>query len=605
MLSTTMTKVILAALGATGVAVAYLLCRVVRRLGLRFGAVVPPRSDRWHSIATPTFGGVAIVLTSLYLLGLTVFFVPSIEGISVAFVVASAAAAMFIVGLVDDALALTPLGKLVSSLVVGAFFVFGLIAISNQPGIGTLWAILAIVWFAGMVHSVNLLDNMDGLASGVVAVACLFFVAGFSSELGGALVSLLVIVTGSVLGFLVWNRPPARLFMGDSGSLFLGAILAGTSLVPLLAADHQDPLPRSLSIGLILVVPLFDTAFVLVLRRLAGRKATSGGTDHVSHRLASLGFSPRSTVRILYAVGIIGGLIGVVLHGSGLDQLLFPIGGLFMVAIVLFGLYLSRVPAYDSDDFLALQKSSFAPFLQDLAFKLHVGQVLLDMLLISSAYYLAYAIRFEGDAFFGFFPTFTSSLPVILGCKLLALYASGLYARSWTTFGMSDVYAVVRGIAGGSILSVLAAAYLYRFELFSRAVFLIDAGLLFLFVIVSRASFRLMSEAVATRSKRTRRVLIYGAGSGGQLLAREMRANRDWSMSPVGFLDDNPVKQRRWVLGLPVRRGAGELELSMRLHNVDELIISSDSIDEGRETRIRKICERHDVTVRRLFLEIR
>jgi UDP-GlcNAc:undecaprenyl-phosphate GlcNAc-1-phosphate transferase len=170
---------------------------------------------------------------------------------------------------------------------------------------------------------------------------------------------------------------------------------------------------------------------------------------------------------------------------------------------------------------------------------------------------------------------------------------------------MSDVYAVVRGIAGGSILSVLAAAYLYRFELFSRAVFLIDAGLLFLFVIVSRASFRLMSEAVATRSKRTRRVLIYGAGSGGQLLAREMRANRDWSMSPVGFLDDDPVKQRRWVLGLPVRRGAGELELSMRLHNVDDLIISSDSIDEGRETRIRKICERHDVIVRRLFLEIR
>ena len=80
----------------------------------------------------------------------------------------------------------------------------------------------------------------------------------------------------------------------------------------------------------------------------------------------------------------------------------------------------------------------------------------------------------------------------------------------------------------------------------------IDAVLLFVLVTVSRASFRLMSEAAASRSKRSRRVLIYGAGSGGQMLAREMRANNDWQMNPVGFLDDDPIKQRRWILGLPV-----------------------------------------------------
>ena len=234
-----------------------------------------------------------------------------------------------------------------------------------------------------------------------------------------------------------------------------------------------------------------------------------------------------------------------------------------------------------------------------------MGQVLLDILLISSSYYGAYLIRFEGEALTEFLPTFTASFPVVLGFKLVALYSSGLYARSWETFGLRDAYAVTRGVAGGSILSILAATYIYRFELFSRGVLLIDAVLLFVLVMVSRASFRLMSEAAASRSKRSRRVLIYGAGSGGQMLAREMRANSSWEMNPVGFLDDDPVKQRRWILGLPVRAGSDDLELSMRMHNVDELILSSPSIDPESETRIREVCARHDVRVRRLFVELR
>ena len=108
-------------------------------------------------------------------------------------------------------------------------------------------------------------------------------------------------------GFLFWNRPPARLFMGDCGSLFIGALLGAASLVPVVRTPIAFVSPAVLVV-LILVVPLFDTGFVLVLRRLAGRKATKGGTDHVSHRLVSLGFSERSAVRILYLVGLVGGV---------------------------------------------------------------------------------------------------------------------------------------------------------------------------------------------------------------------------------------------------------------------------------------------------------
>ena len=107
--------------------------------------------------------------------------------------------------------------------------------------------------------------------------------------------------------------------------------------------------------------------------------------------------------------------------------------------MILVGIYLARVPAYNAEDFIALQKSSFAPFLKDLAFRWHAGEVMLDLVLITVCYYVAYRLRFEGEDLDNFLPYFTASLPVVLGCKLAALYASGLYQRSWETFGLRDI----------------------------------------------------------------------------------------------------------------------------------------------------------------------
>ena len=141
------------------------------------------------------------------------------------------------------------------------------------------------------------------LAAGVALIATAFMAALIGPSLGVGLFILLIALVGALAGFLYWNRPRARLFMGDC-SLFIGAILGGVAR-PVFHARIAFVSPTVLAV-LILVVPLFDTAFVLVLRRLAGRSATRGGTDHVSHRLVSLGFSERSAVRILYALGLIG-----------------------------------------------------------------------------------------------------------------------------------------------------------------------------------------------------------------------------------------------------------------------------------------------------------
>jgi UDP-GlcNAc:undecaprenyl-phosphate GlcNAc-1-phosphate transferase len=354
---------------------------------------------------------------------------------------------------------------------------------------------------------------------------------------------------------------------------------------------------------MILVVPLFDTAFVLVLRRLAGRSATKGGTDHVSHRLVSLGFSERSAIRILYIFGVVGGLTAWALSTWSTVEPM-PLVAVFAVVVILIGIYLARVPAYNAQDFVALQKSSFAPFLKDLAFRWHAGDVLLDLVLITVCYYAAYRLRFDGPELDRFLPYFTASLPVVLGCKLASLYGSGLYQRSWGTFGLRDVAAVLRGVGLGSLLWGLPAAYLYRFQGFSMAVFLIDGLLLTVAIVATRASFRTMNLVAATRSKQSRRVLVYGAGGYGQLLVRELRANAAWRMNPIGFIDDDPMKAHRWIVGVRVHGGLDQLEQVMRVYAVDEVLLSSPSINGSVEHRIREVCLDLKRPVRRLHMEI-
>jgi UDP-GlcNAc:undecaprenyl-phosphate GlcNAc-1-phosphate transferase len=585
---------------AAGCAVA--LGAVVRRAAPAVGAVVPPRADRWHGSPTPTMGGVAIAgATALGFLAVIIR--PDVLPWADTWVpVPLAALAMFVVGVLDDRLQLSPLAKLVSSLIVGAFLVFAL-ARTQPGGLTSVQTLVATVWFAGLCHAVNLLDNMDGLAAGVALIAAMMLVVSLFEPLGPALVLLLSALAGALLGFLYWNRNRARLFMGDCGSLFIGSLLAGATLVPVVAAGEAFADPALLAI-LILVVPLFDTAFVLVLRRLAGRPATRGGTDHVSHRLVSLGFSERSAVRILYLLGLAGGVAAWALQFSGVDSML-SVAALFGVLVTLLGIYLARVPAYNAEDFVALQKSSFAPFLKDLTFRWHAGQVMLDLVLISACYYLAYRLRFEGESLENFLPSFTASLPMVLGLKLASMYFSGLYQRSWDTFGLRDLAAVVRGVGLGSILSVIAVVYFYRLVGFSRVVFILDFMLLSAAVVATRASFRTMNLVAVTRSKRNRRVLVYGAGAFGQLLVREMRANPDWNMNPVAFLDDDPTKARRWIVGVPVRGALGELEGALARFEIDEVILSSPSINGNIEDRIRAVCGARQKPVRRLHMSIR
>ncbi len=579
---------------AIAAAVSFAVAGLVRRIALARGIVVAPRPDRWHQVPTPTYGGIGVIAGAIAGCAIDGGFAAP------AWPVLMAGGALFVVGWFDDLMPMSALAKMVSSLAVAAFFVLGVFTVQTPTAVHAALIIGAILWFGGLDNAINLLDNMDGLAAGVTAIAAAGLALTFAGDLGAANVAVLVTLAGALVGFLGWNRNPARMFMGNCGSLAIGGIVAASATT---AIARAGTLRAAAAAVLILLVPIFDSSFVILLRRLAGRSTTRGNIDHTSHRLVSAGFSDRTAVWMLCGLGIGGAAAGAFVYTH--PGTAAPIASAVLVLTLMIGLWLARVPAYAGQDFQAFQSAPFAPLITDLTFRWHAGEVLLDMVLITTCYYAAYRIRFESDpALPIFLATFASSLPAILGAQLAALYTSGLYTRVWRTFGLPDVFTVIRAVGSGVILSVLAATYLYKFQSFSRSVFIIYAVLLTAAIVATRSSFRVFGR-MAARTGVRRRVAIYGAGALGQLLVRELLTNDTSDRMPVAFVDDDASKVSRRLVGVPVRGTARDLETLLGKHRIEEVLISSPAIGADAEARVRAVCTPRGVAVARLFYEIK
>ena len=152
-----------------------------------------------------------------------------------------------------------------------------------------------------------------------------------------------------------------------------------------------------------------------------------------------------------------------------------------------------------------------------------------------------------------------------------------------------------------SVASLLVLLFAFRFEGFSRKVFVVDAVLMLLFLAGSRMAFRLFRQILpVVGSANGRRVLIYGAGDGGELLLRELRNNRELNLSPIGFLDDDPAKNGKVIHGLRVFGGNGDLGSVCTQHEIDEVVISSMKMTEERIQEVLEICAGRQITVKRM-----
>ena len=575
------------------------LVPVARRLATRFGYVAPQRADRWHQRPVALLGGVAVALTVA--IGILVF-----GGARPIAVLLGCVGVMCLTGLVDDLRSLRPSTKLVIQIAVASIFLsFGFRL--NWTISLTIDTMLTLIWVVGMINAFNLLDNMDGLCGGIaliVGAALLIQLSPTQPDTEAFFKArYLALLLGATAGFLVYNVYPASIFLGDSGSLVLGASFAALTLghvrdVP----ATSNPLSIVAAPLLVLLIPIFDTALVTASRVLSGRSPATGGRDHSSHRLVAIGLSERAAVAVLWALAAIGGGLGVAVNYFNLSWAGVVVS-LFLIAMIIFAVFLSRVRVYDAEATSTFDRNTTTPLVIDFMHQRRVMEVLLDLCLISIAYYTSYRLRFEGVDFDRNFSVFYRTLPMVLSVQMLALFAVGTYRGMWRYFGLMDTVGIAKGVGLGTVAAVPIILLVFRFEQYSRTVFVIDAMLLVILLTASRVSFRLIGELLNRNRTGVTRVVVYGAGDGGAMVVREF-ANVEQSPQMIGFIDDDPRKQRIRVQGYPVLGTYESLVTLISTGAVDMVVIAAHLTDASRLDQLQLLCAEHRVSLTRLLFKL-
>jgi UDP-GlcNAc:undecaprenyl-phosphate GlcNAc-1-phosphate transferase len=570
--------------------------------------VAKTREDRWHTKPTALMGGVAIFAAFSLSQAAAVLLLPEMGILSKFLPLFSCGLFVFLLGLADDIYGMSPQHKLVGQIVAAAVLVFFGFKI-NWFTSYTLNTFVSILWVVGITNAFNLLDNMDGLAAGIAFISA-FFMAGIilvshGFGAGNGPLLILVVFMGALVGFLVYNFYPASIFMGDSGSLFIGFMLAGTTAHQQLFHSPQL-LPIIMVPLLIVFIPIWDTMFVSIMRTLFGRSVARGGKDHSSHRMVAIGLPEGKAVLTLYAFSVIGGSVALVgsLYGS---RIFFACLFIFLLVSLFFWIFLAKVRVYPDEDKTLVEKSRVLTTLWiDFTYKRRMFEVILDLCLVSFAYWVSYFLRYEGGSYGAKFPLFLKSLPIVLACLMMAYFAFGIYRGVWRYTSVAELIVYLKAVTVGAVASLLVSVFLYRFDGFSRTVFVIFWGISLLSLAGSRLSFRLIAELVRRNSVTNgRRTLIYGAGDKGEFALREIVNNPKLGLTPVGFIDDDVKKHKRKIQGYKVLGGRDRLVEFIPKHRITQIIVASGGILPENIRATCAVCAELGVTVRNLELSIK
>ncbi|MDX1435876.1 MAG: hypothetical protein R3335_03630, partial [Anaerolineales bacterium] len=514
----------------TGFLVSLALVPVVRRLSFRTGLVAAPRKDRWHKKPTPIMGGVAIF--GGFLAGVLAGYAAT-GGIRWELILA--AGLVFLLGLVDDFRQLAPTTKLLGQILAASVIVFFGYTIEFFDW-SILNIILTFVWIVGITNAINLLDNMDGLAGGISLIAAVLLSVLFFEGGNQGLLMASLALAGSIAAFLIFNFPPASIFMGDSGSLFLGYILAAMAIA---RAPRASNVLAVMGVPmLIFLLPILDTMLVTITRLLRGQSPTQGGSDHTSHRLVAFGLSERGAVLTMYAIAVLAGVAGTVVErlDYGLSLVLVPI---LLVSLALAAAYLGRLKVVTAEK---RSTGTFTRFMVELTFRRRILEIVLDFILISIAYYLAFWISSGFNLSADTLDRIIRTLPVALAGVYFSYFLLGVYRGVWRYTGVDELFRYLLAVVLGTALVAISLSFMNRSPVLTPGVFVLYGIFLFAGLVASRFSFRIFDRVYgrqATRGQESK-VLILGAGDAGEMALRWMLMNPSFGYRPIGFIDDDP-----------------------------------------------------------------
>ncbi|MFA5142622.1 MAG: MraY family glycosyltransferase [Candidatus Omnitrophota bacterium] len=286
--------------------VTYLLTPFVRTMAVKFNYLDHPQNNKVHAHPTPLLGGIAIFAAFI----IALLSKEAIVSLSPVRAMLIGAFILVIIGLIDDKMGMMPNFKLLGQFLAAMVVIKAGLRVEFIQNY-YLSVVVTYIWIIGITNAFNLLDNMNGLSAGIAFIASVFF--GSISYMNGQyeVSAVAFALAGSSLGFLRYNFPKAGIFMGDTGSLVLGYVLAA---IAIMGSWKTYIFTTSIMIPvLVLGYPIFDTTLVSVMRILEGRSVFQGGKDHSSHRLALMGFKRFRTVLVIYAICIFLGTVALVI----------------------------------------------------------------------------------------------------------------------------------------------------------------------------------------------------------------------------------------------------------------------------------------------------
>jgi UDP-GlcNAc:undecaprenyl-phosphate/decaprenyl-phosphate GlcNAc-1-phosphate transferase len=557
----------------------------------RYGYIVEPKEDRWHKRPTAQLGGIGIFLSFIIP---ALIFIP-LDKLTIGILLC--ATSVFALGLYDDLREIKPYTKFIFQIILTIIIILFGIKIKIIP-FAYIAIPLTVFWIVGITNALNILDNMDGLSCGISLVAsiCIFIysiqnslylVASFSS-----------ILCGTTLGFLIFNFNPAKIFMGDCGSLFLGFLL---SIITILGTwQEATNLLFVIIVPLfILVIPIFDTTLVTFYRKKHGKFVSKGGRDHSSHRLVFLGLSEKKAVLILMGISLFFGILIIFLSGFGFFTTLILFSILF-VCLLFFGIFLGGIRVYAEKNKKTFQRKSVINSV--VLYKKQILQILVDIVVINIAYVSAYLLRYEGILSVQNLELVETSLPIIILVKISLFSIFGLYKGEWRYIGINDMIQVFKSVSLSTLLCIVIIFILYRFDGYSRAVFVTDYVLTLLMIGGVRVFIRVFREyfSAVVDEREKLPILIVGAGDGGELLLREIKNNPGINYKPMGFVDDDLVKKNKTIHGLKVLGTRDDIPSIIKEKGIKKVLVSILSARDDEINGILEICKDSNVECKKI-----
>lgn len=606
-------------------------------LARKVNAVDVPNSRKVHSKPTPRLGGIAIAV-SLFV-SLTVFwflfpeasaYIVPASGSSVPWqglLVASALLLVLGVGCMDDVFELKPGPKFAVQIVAASIIYFAGFDISlithpfNMNLVYLHWVSypLTVIWIVGVTNAFNLIDGLDGLASGVAIIAlCTIAAISFANnQIGIALAA--AFPAGALLGFLWYNFRPATIFLGDSGSLFLGFILALLSIQSYTKASTTFALLVPIfALGL----PIIDTGLSMIRRffswflpeknngkdKLSYKKVFHSiflpDKSHIHHQLINRGLSHKNTVLVLYVVSILFGFGAfMVAVADQFDTTFFII--LLLVLFIKTGI--SRLKYNEMD---LLHNGIFFAIYKSLILNKRHLRKFFDSAFILTAFacssYLIYREQFIAFLNWNDSAEIATIFSLIFMIQLGAFWLTGLYKETIRRMGIADVFKILKSLSV-AVVSTALIHYLFltNYLPFNYLLYILDFYLLGTFILGIRVSFHILKHLFHKSRNHHRRVLIYGTDDQGLLALQCLLTVDSNHFTPVGFIDEDPRMEGRLINGFSVFGGHWKLEGLIQTKKIDELLIAKSILPPEVRKRIYKIARQYNLEIKLLQVQLK